>query len=470
MKCREAALLCAVALCLGGCGWVTAPWTEDTDEKPVPVTPPVEQQELPEPQPQEGTDAEPQESHSPQEGDEPSVGSEPERQTQPQFVPVEPESSEPLPPQPAEQPEDAEDREERSPAPSVADDSPSEPPSADDAEIVGEPEVVAASMIQVNGRFITIEDVLRSVRAELQEAAGAPEPVFRNRAAQIIASETRRQVGQILLAAEAERRLTDRQKQAVEAELERVRKDMLASAGGSETNLDARLRQQGVTLDEVLAEQRRYLTVQFYLQSRFMPAISVTRRDLWDYYREHTDEFSSDRKVQMQLIAAPVTAYLPDEPGEATSLEVSAARDKAREDMRQAMAELREGRDFSEVVQEYSRGVKADEDGIWPLMPAGSFRLKEVERAAFALDEGEFSDIIETDTGFYIVKAHRVEPGETVGFEQAQERIEQTLRQQRYEQAVQDYMERLMGEATVVETERFITMAVDQAVRRFGDG
>jgi parvulin-like peptidyl-prolyl isomerase len=334
--------------------------------------------------------------------------------------------------------------------------------------VVGEPEVVAASMIQVNGRFITIDDVLRVVRQPLMEAAGAPEPVFRRRAARIIAEETRRQVGQSLLAAEAQRRMTDRHKQYIDAEMERIRREMIASAGGSPTRLEARLREQGVTLEEVLEARRQHLMVQAYLQSKFMPAISVTRRELWDYYREHKDEFSTPKKVQMQLIAAPMQAYVAEQDGEPTVLELSAARPKARAAIEAAAEDLREGRDFAEVAREHSRGVKADAGGVWPLMPAGSFRLEDVEQAAFELREGEVSDIIETDEGFYIVKARKVVPGQSIGFEKAQEQIERTLRQQRYEEVTQEYMERLMGGATLIHTERFISMAVDEAVKRFG--
>lgn len=466
MKYASAILICLAGVWLGGCGWLTAPWADASDEKPVPVTPPVEQEPLSEP---EMRDSEAAESAT-----EPLPPAESRQEPDETIVTIEPEAAEPTPSEPSPQgpgptvEEDDEAGEDVRDAPGE-ETSPSEAsPPGPRRRIVGEPEVVAASMIQVNGQFITIDDVLRSVRSELEQASAAPPQVFRNRAAQIIAAETRRQVGQTLLAAEAERRLTDRQKQAVEAELDRIRKEMIASAGGSRMRLEARFSEQGVTLREVLDEQRRYLTVQFYLQSKFMPAISVTRRELWDYYNENSDEFSTDKQVQMQLIAAPVEAYLPDMPGEPTSLEISAARRKARESIEDSMAELNKGTDFAQVARDYSKGIKAADGGVWPLMPAGSFRLEKVEQAAFGLSEGEVSDIIETDFGFYIVKARRVEAGETVSFEQAQERIEQTLRQQRYDQATQQYIEGLMGQATVVETERFITMAVDQAVRRFG--
>ncbi|MFW6065861.1 MAG: hypothetical protein ACOC9S_03485, partial [Planctomycetota bacterium] len=348
MKYASAILICLVSFWLGGCGWLTSPWTEDPDEKRVPVTPPSEQQDLAEPETQQSPDAESDESEATDQSQEPSARSLSTQQAEPRLVPIDREPIEPARTKPTEPPEDTEqaDEDSSSTEPAPRDDS-GHAEIVEQAEVVGEPEVVAASMIQVNGRFITIEDVLRSVRPELEKVSDAPEPVFRNRAAQIIAAEIRRQVGQTLLAAEAERRLTDQQKKAVDAELEKMRKEMIASAGGSRTRLEARLREQGVTLDEVVAEQRRYLVVQFYLQSKFMPAVDVTRRELWDYYCEHSDDFTRDKKVQMQLIAAPVRAYLPDEPGEATSLEVAAAREKARDDMEQAVAELRRGRDFA---------------------------------------------------------------------------------------------------------------------------
>ncbi len=433
MKYSRAILICVGSIVLGGCGWLSAPWAEGPEDPSVPVSSPVEQEEFVQRRPEQPVREPTEEPDRP----------DPERPA-PTDEPEEPVTEPPDEPQVRERPE---------------------------PEIVGEPEVVGSSTIQVNGRLISVDDVLRGAHRPLTEAASAPEPAFRHRAAEIILDETRFQIGQALLATEARRRMTEDQERIVDAEMERIRRAMIASAGGSRTELQNRLREEGLTFQEFLDAQREQLMVQLYLRSRFTPEVSVTRRELWDYYQENIDEFSTPKRVQMQIIAAPADAYVPDEPnGAPTSLELSAARDKARQRIEEAAEQLRQGRDFAEVVNEYSEGVRADRDGIWPLMPEGSFRLEEVEQAAFELAQGEVSDIIETDDGFYIVRAHRVEPGDVVQFQQAQEEIRETLMQSRYERLTQEYMDNLLGEATIAHSEDFIETAVDEAVDRFGVG
>lgn len=68
--------------------------------------------------------------------------------------------------------------------------------------VIGKPEVVAAAMLQVNDKFITLEQVLHPIRRELM-AAGRGGGDFRRRAGALIQAEIRRQVQQTLILEEA---------------------------------------------------------------------------------------------------------------------------------------------------------------------------------------------------------------------------------------------------------------------------
>ena len=112
-------------------------------------------------------------------------------------------------------------------------------------------------------------------------------------------------------------------------------------------------------------------------------------------------------------------------------------------------------------------GIKARNGGLWPLMPQGSFREKELETAAFAMPEGQVSDAMETPTGYYIVKVHKVQAGRIVTFEQAQEQIDQTLRQEQFRKLADDYFNLLTEGATVIQPGKLIDLAVDRAVEQY---
>ncbi len=332
-----------------------------------------------------------------------------------------------------------------------------------------QPVVVAGSMLQVNDRFITVDRVLRSVHPELSTLPGAPkmsEAAFRRRAGAIIDKEIRDEVTRSLVFAEAKRRLPERHREQVDAEVEQFRQDMIAHAGGSMTKLRRELSREGTTLKSVLEDHRRRLLIRLYLQAKFMPAISINRRMLWNYYRRHRGEFTTAKQVQMQIIAAPFHAFLP-KGRPAGRKERLTARGEARKLINRAMAVVRGGEDFGKVARERSRGLKARRGGVWPMMPAGSFREEKVEQAAFALTAGQVSGIIETETGFYIVKALQVEPKKVRSFEEAQERIDEILRQKQYLKLVNAYFRRLTEGATIIQPREFRRLVLDRAVEKY---
>jgi len=344
---------------------------------------------------------------------------------------------------------------------------PAERPAAagDGPTPIGPPRVVAASVLQVNDRFISVEEVLRACRPELEALpVGRSELLWRRQAAEIISQEVSREVQNALVFAEADRRVPDMHKEQIDQEVAKIRRDMIATAGGSEQRLRQMLRERGRTLEDVLEQRRRAIIRQVYLQQKFTGAVEISRTMLWQYYRTHREEFHRPKRVQMQIIAAPTRAFLPAIGGAPTAEQERRARAEARAHIRQADERLRKGEDFGEVARAMSGGVKADEGGVWPMMERGSFRQTLLENAAFVLREGQVSDIIETPTGFYIVKARKVQPAREESFEDAQTAIRRTLHKREYRRLVNAYMKRLYDEATIVESKAFVKLALDRAV------
>ncbi|MGB2820986.1 MAG: peptidyl-prolyl cis-trans isomerase, partial [Phycisphaerae bacterium] len=336
---------------------------------------------------------------------------------------------------------------------------------------VGPERVVAGSAIQVNNRFITVDDVLRRLRPRLKTVPETISPeAFGQRVAPWIAEETREQINQALVLQEADQRLTDEQKKIVDAEVQEAKNALMAEAGGSITKLKHTLAKQGTTLEQALTEYREDAAFRFYLRSRFMPAIAITRKMLWDYYRIHNDEFTAEKKVQMQIIAAPFNRFLPEDVASPSAIERLAARTKAKETIDKALAALSKGEDFGEVAKRLSRDIKAADGGIWPLMAADTFRETEVEQMAFKLKVGETAGPVETKNGFYVVKVRRLEPGRVVPFEEAQEKIAETLRNRMYLELTEKYFRDLHEKALIRSPEDFqnhvLVRAAEEHFRR----
>lgn len=324
----------------------------------------------------------------------------------------------------------------------------------------------AASVIQVNRGFLTIDDILRPLAQKLSGMGSESEMSFRKQAAILIAQETNTQVVRRLVVEEAEKRLTDEQKKIVDQEVKGAYNDMLASSGGSITKLRQKLRREGLSVDEAVEDYRRGVMFRMYLRNRFVPAIPVTRKMLWDYYQQHASTFCTGKKVQMRIIAAPFADFLASGRSHSPA-EIEAAKKQAKLAIAAAQARLDAGEAFAEVARKHSRGPKAASGGLWPLMESGQLKDTDIEVAAFALVEGKSTGPIETKLGCYIVKAERVICGKVVPFEEAQEQIAETLRSRMYNELTQEYFKELLAKSHVVRAPQFNPLAVDRAVRRY---
>jgi parvulin-like peptidyl-prolyl isomerase len=332
----------------------------------------------------------------------------------------------------------------------------------------GPREIVTASLLQVNGKYMTVEDILKSCEPEFRKLPkNISEEAFRTRAAAIIDDEMRQQVTNSLVAAEAEGRFKEEEKKQIEEEVQKKLKEMIAQNGGSKLSLQKALEAEGKDYDEEVKELRRRLTAQRYLRMKFWPSITVSRRMIWEYYRNNKSQYVTQPKVQMQIIAMPFDAYLPEGAQQPTEAERRAARTQAQEQAKKALAAVRNGDEYGKVVKEYSHGMKAQDGGLWPLMEAGSFKETAVEQAAFKLRQGQISDVIETPTGCYIVKAVQVAEGKTIPFEDAQDEIDGNLREQQYHKLSAEYMTKLTQNAMIVQSEKFTRLAVDRAVKLY---
>ena len=333
--------------------------------------------------------------------------------------------------------------------------------------VIGKPEVVTAAVIQVNDKFITLDQVLFPLRQKLQSAAQSGDAgSFRKQAAKLIQDEVRRQVEEMLLMGEAELRMEEQQKKEIEEQVRLQVSQAVAEVGGSRMLLNERLRQEGSDVATWEESLRRNLTVQAYANRRFGDRIAVSRRAMWDYFTAHREDFRAPEKLQMQVISAPFRSFLPTE-RRAMEMDYFAAAKLAREHIDKAAAELAKGTDFGAVAKQYSRDAMAAGGGVWPVLEKGSFRSSQVEDAALAQKLGQVSKVIEASDGYYIVKTLAVTPVSERTFEQAQDQIEGELRQQQFRQLTKEYILKMEAKTTIQPVDRFEQTAVDTAERRY---
>ena len=111
------------------------------------------------------------------------------------------------------------------------------------------------------------------------------------------------------------------------------------------------------------------------------------------------------------------------------------------EEARQILGQLQAGADFATLARTYSQDISTrDLGGDLGFFPQGVLTSKEVEAAAFALQPGQLSDVIQSDLGYHIVQVVEQAPDQEISPE--------NLRLLR-DQAVREWLDQLKASADI---------------------
>src|SRR6266704_2821042 len=138
-----------------------------------------------------------------------------------------------------------------------------------------------------------------------------------------------------------------------------------------------------------------------YRPADFLSQVEVKDDDVAEYYALHReDKFTEPEQVRARHILMKVAA-------DAGADAKAAARKKAEE----LLAKVKAGADFAALAKESSQdpgsGAKGGDLGLFPrgrMTPT-------FEEAAFALQAGGVSDVVETPFGFHVIKVEEHRPG-----------------------------------------------------------
>ena len=270
------------------------------------------------------------------------------------------------------------------------------------------PAELPAVVARINGRSITRDELERGVRSAEIQAGQAVPAQFRD---QVYRSVLDRLVAFHLLLEEGETLGIVVDDADVETRLEAIRADF-----PDDQAFDAQLGMWGTTLETMRAEFRRDLLVERVLEAEVLPGIDVDAATAREFYEQHPAQFTSEGGVRARHVLIGVS---PD----ATDEEKAAAR--ARTDG--LLDEARRGGDFAELARTHSDDAgSAASGGDLGVVVRGQ-TVPDFETALFALQPGEFSDVVESPFGFHVIQMVAVEPARTVPFAEASVQIRDFL-------------------------------------------
>lgn len=302
---------------------------------------------------------------------------------------------------------------------------------------------------QVNGRAIYTNAVLDEPMRETLARWGRelPRDTFRQRAAERIAVKLNGMVTDALVYGEAQRDLSDAERQGLVVAESNYREQLLREYGqGSPALAEANLIEQtGLNLDQTIEQWREAAVVSRYMRQKLTPKVNVTRRDIKRYYQENYDRFNAPEQRTIRVIQT-----------------------MSPEDADHVRAALDEGASFAEIAEDSRNLFRADSGGLMGVMAGDQlFADAGVNEATLALEAGECVGPIEVDGKSWFVCVEDIQQPKGQTLMEAQTQIQSILYEQQLREHSERYREHLFEVGSYNSIEKMTMTLLEIATDRY---
>jgi peptidyl-prolyl cis-trans isomerase C len=195
--------------------------------------------------------------------------------------------------------------------------------------------------------------------------------------------------------------------------------------------------QMDVTETEIRTQLAKGLAIDQLLKSKVVKDIKVSEAETKKYYEENAAQFRQAEQVKASHILIQVSQDASDEKKAEAKKKIAAVQEK-----------LDKGEDFSAVAKESSEGPSKSRGGDLGFFQRGQMD-QNFEDAAFALEPGTVSDVVETRFGYHIIKVDEKKPETTLAYADVKDELEQQLTQQKKREKVEEYLQDLRSKADI---------------------
>ena len=220
--------------------------------------------------------------------------------------------------------------------------------------------------------------------------------------------------------------------QTINEQIETIRKRF-----SDEAEYKKALEKMGVSEKEIRIEIQRGQAISQLLDNNVRQKITVTEEESKKFYDKNPNMFKQPEQVKASHILIKVA---PDAE--------ESKKIQARKKIETVQKKVRQGEDFGSLAKANSEGPSAQREGNLGYFNRGQM-VKPFEDAAFALNVGEVSEIVETQFGYHLIKVTDKKPTRTLPYKEVQERLEQHLRNEKSNTKIQEYIENLKNSAKI---------------------
>jgi len=199
----------------------------------------------------------------------------------------------------------------------------------------------------------------------------------------------------------------------------------------------------GRSFDEIKKQIEQGMAYQKIVDAQSAGKVNITEEDAKKHYDENPTQFEVKEQVRASHIL--ITPKKDEGSTEATPEEKAKAKTKAEGLLKQ----IKEGADFAALAKANSDCPSAAQGGDLNFFGRGQM-VPPFDKAAFAMETGKISDLVETSFGYHIIKVtDRKEAGAT-SFEQAKAGLIQQLTQKKQAEMTKKYVDSLKAAANIV--------------------
>ncbi|MGL4796438.1 MAG: peptidylprolyl isomerase [Paraclostridium sp.] len=194
--------------------------------------------------------------------------------------------------------------------------------------------------------------------------------------------------------------------------------------------------------EEFLKSQlKKDLSIQNY-KAKFDKDTKIPEDDIKTYYEENKDKYKEDKVKASHILISTV-----DEKTEKAMTETK--KKEAKKKAEEIYKKVKDGEDFAKLAKEYSEDeYSATNGGDLGFFEKGKM-VPEFELAAFSLDKGKISEIIETQYGYHIIKVTD-KIYKQYSYDEVKDKIKEVLLYQKYTEKVKE----LESSATIEKNEK----------------
>ena len=237
--------------------------------------------------------------------------------------------------------------------------------------------------------------------------------------------------------------------QLVEKMMDRIAGDL---AGGDRKLLASKARCAGLTVKDLREQARKRVATMMLINARCYMNVFITPKEVFEYYKEHPEEFTTPGSVRLQAI------YLKSIGDDDDNIAHFALKFKAK-------LEGADEKTFSNFAIKYSMGPNRDKGGDLGWISLKKLR-SEFKNSLSILKIGEITGPVKTPEGFYFLRIKDIKEPETKSFNETKKSIEKKLEDIKKDKNYKLYVKKIRSKAIIRYFED-LPGNIGEAVRKF---